>query len=87
MWLNSHFYFCKSYVIFAFYKNLVPQKLWRVLYIVNLDLTDWGIFESSFKTPHNLKAITLRNAPVDTVLAVLSGRVEEVDLGLHGWVR
>ena len=45
-----------------------------------LCLTDWGIFESSFKSPHNLKAIVLRNAPVDTVLAVLSGRVEEVEL-------
>ena len=47
-------------------------------------LTDWGIFESSFKSPHNLKAIVLWGAPVDTVLAVLSGRVEEVEL--NTWV-
>ena len=45
-----------------------------------LCLTDWEIFERSFKTSHNLKAIRLRNAPSDTVLAVLSGRVEEVEL-------
>ena len=43
-------------------------------------LTDWGIFERSFQSPHKLKAIVLRNAPVDTVLAVLSGRIEEVEL-------
>ena len=45
-----------------------------------LCLTDWEIFERSFKTSHNLKAIKLCDAPVDTVLAVLSGRVEEVVL-------
>ena len=45
-----------------------------------LCLTDWGIFERSFKSPHNLKAIALFYAPVDSVLAVLSGRVEEVEL-------
>ena len=44
-----------------------------------LCLTDWEIFESKFKTPHNLKTIALRHAPVDSVLAALSGRVEEVD--------
>ena len=43
-------------------------------------LTDWELFESRFKSPHNLKAIVLGDAPVDTVLAVLSGRVEEVEL-------
>ena len=52
-----------------------------------LCLTDWEIFENSFKTPHNLKAITLRNAPVDTVLSVLPGRVEEVEILLFGRVR
>ena len=45
-----------------------------------LCLTDWEIFERSFKTSHNLKAIKLRAAPLDTVLAVLSGRIEEVVL-------
>ena len=45
-----------------------------------LCLTDWGIFERSFKTSHNLKAIKLWDAPLDTVLAVLSGRVEDVEL-------
>ena len=43
-----------------------------------LCLTDWKIFERSFKTSHNLKTIKLSDAPLDTVLAVLSGRVEEV---------
>ena len=42
--------------------------------------TDWGIFESRFKSPHNLKFIALGDAPVDTILPVLSGRVEEVEL-------
>ena len=50
-----------------------------ILFLI-LCLTDWGIFDSRFNTPHNLKAITLRDAPVDTVLTVLSGRVEEVEL-------
>ena len=45
-----------------------------------LCLTDWELFEGSFKSPHNLKSIGLWDAPVDTVLAVLSGRVEEVEL-------
>ena len=47
-----------------------------------LCLTDWGIFESRFnlKLPHNLKAIVLRDAPVDTVMTVLSIRVEEVEI-------
>ena len=49
-----------------------------------LCLADWRIFESRFNSPHNLKAIVLRDAPVDTVLAVLSGRVEEVELFI--WV-
>ena len=48
-----------------------------------LCLTDWGIFERRFNAPHNLKAIKLSKAPVDTILAVLSGRVEEVELGLE----
>ena len=47
-----------------------------------LCLSDWKKFESSFKSPHNLKGIELENAPVDTVLAVLSGRVEEVQLNI-----
>ena len=51
-----------------------------------LSFTDWEIFESSFKTPHNLKAIALRDAPVDTVLVMLSGSVKEVELELHGRV-
>ena len=45
-----------------------------------LCLTDWEIFERSFKTSHDLKAIKLRAAPLDTILAVLSGRVEELML-------
>ena len=45
-----------------------------------LCLTDWEIFESSFKSPHILKAIVLCDAPGDTVLTVLSGRIEEVEL-------
>ena len=49
---------------------------------LRLCLTDWGIFESSLKSHHNLKAIELRDAPVDTVLAVLSGRIEEVELNI-----
>ena len=53
--------------------------------LVIVCLTDWGIFESSFKSPHNLKAIVLSDAPEDTVLAVLSGRVEDVKLNI--WVR
>ena len=51
-----------------------------------LCLTDWGIFERSFKTSHNLKAIKLWGAPLDTVLVVLSGRVEEVELHFNAWV-
>ena len=48
-----------------------------------LCLTDWGIFETRFKTAHNLKTIMLRDAPVTSVLAVLSGQVKEVELYLH----
>ena len=57
---------------------------YQVLYILFLILclTDWEIFERRFNAPHNLKAIKLSKAPVDTILAVLSGRVEEVELGL-----
>ena len=56
----------------------------RELYIASaifllLCLTDWEVFESRFNTPHNLRTIALGNAPVDTVLTVLSGRVEEVE--------
>ena len=54
--------------------------------VIILCFADWEIFESSFKTPHNLKAITLRNAPVDTLLAVLSGSFEEVVFEMHGRV-
>ena len=50
-----------------------------VIFLI-LCLTDWEIFERSFNSPHNLKAIVLCGAPVDTVLAVLTGRVEEVEL-------
>ena len=54
-----------------------------MLLFLILCLTDWGIFESRFNDPHNLKTIALEDAPVDTVLAVLSGRVEEVELNLR----
>ena len=45
-------------------------------------LTDWEIFESRFNAPHNLRAIALGDAPLDTVLTVLSGRNEEVELSI-----
>ena len=63
----------------------VKSHFYILLYVASsifliLFLTDWGIFESIFIAPHNLKAIMLGKAPVDTILAVLSGRVEEVEL-------